>query len=219
MSMFLQVLDAVGRGQTIVSAFQEAVPEDVRGTMAAAVSGAVQARGISFNLVGFGSSMPPPSLPAGLTEKIQEKLAAVAGGKKDAASGPSLFLSSNDTHGTPLTGSVEHDKPNQGSSDPEKGSRKGTENRGSDDPTSNGTGKSKAEENGSVMAGSSDSKKAIPGKPEDVEVRANEGESSKQVFSEGDQGCCQLAISLFMSECVLLVEIDIARVCGFCDCW
>jgi hypothetical protein len=69
------------------------------------------------------------------------------------------------------------------------------------------------------MAGSSDSKKAIPGKPEDVEVRANEGESSKQVFSEGDQGCCQLAILLFMSECVLLVEIDIARVCGFCDCW
>ncbi|CAK9217031.1 unnamed protein product [Sphagnum troendelagicum] len=170
-----QVLDAVGRGQTIVSAFQEAVPEDVRGNMAAAVSGAVQARGISFNLVGFGSSMPPPSLPAGLTEKIQEKLAAVAGGKKDAASGPSLFLSSDDMHGTPLTGSVEHDKPNQGSSDPEKGNHKGTENRGSDDPTSNGTGKSKAEENGSVMAGSSESKKAIPGKPEDVEVHANEG--------------------------------------------
>ncbi|CAM6008624.1 unnamed protein product [Sphagnum balticum] len=170
-----QVLDAVGRGQTIVTAFQEAVPEDVRGNMAAAVSGAVQARGISFNLVGFGSSMPPPSLPAGLKEKIQEKLAAVAGGKKDAASGPSLFLSSDDMHGTPLTGSVEHDKPNQGSSDPEKGNRKGTENRGSDDPTSNGTGKSKAEGNGSVMASSSDSKKAIPGKPEDVEVRANEG--------------------------------------------
>lgn len=78
---WLQVLTAVGEGETIVTALQEAVPEDVRGNMAAAVSGAVQARGLSFNLVGFGKSMPPPSLPAGLIESIKGR---IAGGKKNS---------------------------------------------------------------------------------------------------------------------------------------
>jgi len=76
---WLQVLTAVGEGESIVAALQEAVPEDVRGNMAAAVSGAVQARGLSFNLVGFGKSMPPPRLPAGLIESIKGK---IAGGTK-----------------------------------------------------------------------------------------------------------------------------------------
>ncbi|XP_024544544.1 uncharacterized protein LOC112351260 [Selaginella moellendorffii] len=60
-----QVLDAVGRGETVITALQNAVPEDVRGKMAAAVSAAVQTRGISLKLVGFGDSVPAPTLPKG----------------------------------------------------------------------------------------------------------------------------------------------------------
>lgn len=90
----LQVLTAVGKGETIVSALQEAVPEDVRGSMAAAVSGAVQARGLNFNLVGFSKSMPAPSLPAGFIDKIKGKLTAVSHKKTEAPPGqvPTLGL-------------------------------------------------------------------------------------------------------------------------------
>lgn len=90
----LQVLTAVGKGQTIVSALQEAVPEDVRGSMAAAVSGAVQARGLNFNLVGFSKNMPAPSLPAGFIDKIKGKLTAISGQKTEDPPGqiPTLGL-------------------------------------------------------------------------------------------------------------------------------
>lgn len=81
----MQVLTAVGEGESILTALQEAVPEDVRGNMAAAVSGAVQARGLSFNLVGFGKGMPPPRLPAGLIENIKGK---ISGGKKKESTSP-----------------------------------------------------------------------------------------------------------------------------------
>lgn len=69
----VQVLTAVGEGETILTALQEAVPEDVRGNMATAVTGAVQARIPSFNLVGFGKRMPP-SLLLGFIDSIKKNL-------------------------------------------------------------------------------------------------------------------------------------------------
>lgn len=83
-----QVLKAVGEGESILTALQEAVPEEVRGSMAAAVSGAVQARGISFNLVGFGKKIPPPTLPTGLIDSIKGKLSSVSGGKEESVTNP-----------------------------------------------------------------------------------------------------------------------------------
>ncbi|KAI5073559.1 hypothetical protein GOP47_0011572 [Adiantum capillus-veneris] len=72
-----EVLEAVGRGETIVSALQEACPEDVREKMVTAVSAAVQARGISMKLAGFGKKMPAPKIPAGMVENIERKLSSL----------------------------------------------------------------------------------------------------------------------------------------------
>ncbi|KAH7422912.1 hypothetical protein KP509_12G031700 [Ceratopteris richardii] len=76
-----EVLEAVGRGASIVSALQEACPEDVREKMITAVSAAVQARGISLKLAGFGKNMPAPKIPAGMVENIQKKLSSLVHNK------------------------------------------------------------------------------------------------------------------------------------------
>ena len=120
---WLQVLTAVGEGETILTALQEAVPEDVRGNMAAAVSGAVQARGLSFNLVGFGKSMPPPRLPAGLIESIKGK---IAGGKKKESTPKTPHLpvdgpTSEETRDTNTTQAASSEKVDgEGHADPVK---------------------------------------------------------------------------------------------------
>lgn len=53
-----QVLNAVGRGETLITALQGAVPEEVCGKLTAAVSGAVQAQGINLKLTGLGKGFP-----------------------------------------------------------------------------------------------------------------------------------------------------------------
>ncbi|KAL3679674.1 hypothetical protein R1sor_022630 [Riccia sorocarpa] len=78
-----QVLEAVGRGESLVGALQEAVPEDVRGTMAGAVSAAVQAKGISFKTAGIKKPMQPPKLPDQLTEALKAKDAGANGSPPD----------------------------------------------------------------------------------------------------------------------------------------
>ncbi|MCO5576782.1 hypothetical protein L7F22_030602 [Adiantum nelumboides] len=98
----LSVLEAVGRGETIVSALQEACPEDVREKMATAASAAVQARGISMKLAGFGKNMPAPKLPAGMVEKIQQKLSSLVHDKSPTASmhGTAQIMSDPVAHGS-----------------------------------------------------------------------------------------------------------------------
>jgi hypothetical protein len=151
----MQVVTAVGRGETILTALQEAVPEDVRGSMAAAVSGAVQARGLSFNLVGFGKNMPPPSLPAGLISSIKGKLGAVSGRKNEiaAAQSPSPVSES------PPTGTGEPQKQNQ------EGHETGNNNIGDRSKESGSSEKSKTEDPKSEEHGPLDSQnsKTTPG--------------------------------------------------------
>ncbi|BBN10560.1 CAAX protease family protein [Marchantia polymorpha subsp. ruderalis] len=72
-----QVVEAVGRGESLVGALQEAVPEDVRGKISGAVSAAVQAKGISLKTAGFGDKIPAPQIPSGLTESLKAKLAGL----------------------------------------------------------------------------------------------------------------------------------------------
>ncbi|KAG6555819.1 hypothetical protein Mapa_002459 [Marchantia paleacea] len=81
-----QVLEAVGRGESLVGALQEAVPEDVRGKISGAVSAAVQAKGISLKTAGFGEKIPAPQLPAGLTESLKTKLAGLTASPGDSNS-------------------------------------------------------------------------------------------------------------------------------------
>ncbi|KAL2613381.1 hypothetical protein R1flu_025073 [Riccia fluitans] len=83
-----QVLEAVGRGETLVGALQEAVPEDVRGKMASAVSAAVQAKGISLKTAGI-KELHPPTLPSDFTESLSTKLAGVNGSPRDQPPGSS----------------------------------------------------------------------------------------------------------------------------------
>eukprot|EP01018_Ginkgo_biloba_P027793 Gb_23959 [translate_table: standard] len=75
-----QVLNAVGRGETLITALQGAVPEEVRGKLTAAVSGAVQVRGINLKLVGFNKTIPTPGLST-VKSKVEEKFSEVAKGK------------------------------------------------------------------------------------------------------------------------------------------
>ncbi|KAJ7565186.1 hypothetical protein O6H91_02G051900 [Diphasiastrum complanatum] len=116
-----QVLNAVERGETIVTALQGAVPADVRGKLIDAVFGAVKSRGISLELVGLGKGLSPPSLPEGVKEMIQEKLAAVAGKKHI----DDLVIANKDE----VINSDRHEPPNQGALDAQKALR----NVGEDD--------------------------------------------------------------------------------------
>lgn len=139
----MQVLTAVGKGETIVTALQEAVPEEVRGTMAAAVSGAVQARGLSFNLVGFGKNMPPPSLPAGLISSIKGKLETVSSRNKETVPVPSPSPVSE----SPPTGTGEPQKQNQDGHEI-KNSNSGDHSKESGSSENSKTEDHKAEEHG-----------------------------------------------------------------------
>lgn len=68
-----QVLNAVGRGETLITALQGAVPEEVSGKLTAAVSAAVQAQGINQKLTGLGKGLPTSSFPMDMKSNSQGK--------------------------------------------------------------------------------------------------------------------------------------------------
>lgn len=179
------MLSAVGRGESVIQALQEAVPEEVRGSMATAVSGAVQARGMSFNLVGFGKNMPPPSLPAGLTDSINKRLAAVAGGKQDAVSGPSPVPVPE----LQPTSSVDQDKPTQGVPAPGKLSSNIQENQGSESRNSS-IEKIKPEDTKWETQSPSDisNSKPTPGGGGEGEADGNMNRSNAKMEKSDDEG-------------------------------
>ncbi|KAK3213326.1 hypothetical protein Dsin_018032 [Dipteronia sinensis] len=80
-----KVLTAVGQGETFMNALQDAVPEDVRGKLTAAVSGIVHTEGINLKfdkLLGIGNNNVSQ-----LKSKIQEKvegLSNTGSGHKDS---------------------------------------------------------------------------------------------------------------------------------------
>ena len=70
-------MEAVGRGETIVTALQAACPEDVREKMTTAIAAAVQARGINLARAGFGKSIPAPNISESTVKEIKQKLSSV----------------------------------------------------------------------------------------------------------------------------------------------
>ncbi|XP_028069999.1 uncharacterized protein LOC114272477 isoform X1 [Camellia sinensis] len=75
-----KVLMAVGQGETVVKALQDAVPEDVRGKLTAAVSEILHNQGTNFKLDGFLNINRIPNVASGLKSKIQENVELSSGG-------------------------------------------------------------------------------------------------------------------------------------------
>ncbi|GLJ10762.1 hypothetical protein SUGI_0134500 [Cryptomeria japonica] len=88
-----QVLNAVGRGETLITALQSAVPEEVRGKITAAVTGAVQTGGLNIKLAGLRKGSPSSSLPMDMN--IQEKIAEVSKGNVNGVATDNFFGSSS----------------------------------------------------------------------------------------------------------------------------
>ncbi|KAL1805018.1 hypothetical protein ACET3Z_028086 [Daucus carota] len=81
-----KVLNAVGKGETLMQALQEAVPEDVREKLTTSVSGIMQNRGSNLN---FGSLLNIghiPDMASGLDSKIQGKILSPVGKADDSHS-------------------------------------------------------------------------------------------------------------------------------------
>ncbi|XP_051131125.1 uncharacterized protein LOC127251464 isoform X2 [Andrographis paniculata] len=115
----MKVLNAVGQGETLVKALQDAVPEDVRGKLTAAVSGIMQSQGsnVKFDkLLNLGNF---PDVASGLNSKFLEKMRKTkANGDGDVSS-----LGKRVTANSPEDGSLKSDhnsdKPS-GDTDSEK---------------------------------------------------------------------------------------------------
>ncbi|KAH9305683.1 hypothetical protein KI387_010087, partial [Taxus chinensis] len=90
-----QVLNAVGRGETLITALQNAVPEEVRGKLTAAVSGAVQVGGTNLKLVGLRKGSPTSSLLMDMNSTSQEKISEIPNGNEDGTAVDSLSSSSS----------------------------------------------------------------------------------------------------------------------------
>ncbi|KAF7836838.1 Embryogenesis-associated protein EMB8 isoform B [Senna tora] len=91
-----KVLTAVGQGETLMKALQDAVPEDVRGKLTAAVSGILHTQGtnMKFDRVLSVAQAPPNTLPG---RKNQEKFTGVSGseGLSEDQSSSNQMKSSN----------------------------------------------------------------------------------------------------------------------------
>ncbi|KAG8376268.1 hypothetical protein BUALT_Bualt09G0045600 [Buddleja alternifolia] len=68
-----KVLNAVGQGETLVKALQDAVPEDVRGKLTSVVSGILQSRGSNLKFDKLLSLGHIPDVASGLNPEMQEK--------------------------------------------------------------------------------------------------------------------------------------------------
>ena len=70
-----QVLTAVGQGETLIKALEDAVPEDVRGKLTDAVTGILHARGSKLKIDRIlNISQAPESLSGKRTKKNSEYL-------------------------------------------------------------------------------------------------------------------------------------------------
>lgn len=84
-----KVLAAVGQGETVMQALQDAVPEDVRGKLSTAVSGILSTQGTNLNFEGLLRIGQIPNVSSGLKSKIQEEIGLTSSGEgmhKDAHS-------------------------------------------------------------------------------------------------------------------------------------
>ncbi|PIN26102.1 Alpha/beta hydrolase [Handroanthus impetiginosus] len=68
-----KVLNAVGQGETLIKALQDAVPEEVRGKLTTAVSGILQSHGSNLKFGKLLSLGHVPDVASGLKSKVPEK--------------------------------------------------------------------------------------------------------------------------------------------------
>lgn len=87
-----KVFDAVGKGETVMKALQDAVPEDVRGKLTASLSGIMLAQGDSIRQ-GIESI---PNISIGLKSKIQEKISSSYSGDEIQKSDDSAHSNSQE---------------------------------------------------------------------------------------------------------------------------
>ncbi|XP_059431878.1 uncharacterized protein LOC132165366 isoform X2 [Corylus avellana] len=74
-----KVLTAVDQGETLKKALEDAVPEDVREKLTAAVSGILHTQGTHLNFDGLPDISRIPDVSSGLRAKIQEKVTGISG--------------------------------------------------------------------------------------------------------------------------------------------
>jgi hypothetical protein len=70
-------LTAVDQGETLMKALEDAVPEDVRGKLTAAVSGIMHTQGTHLKFDGLLDISRIPDVSSGLRSKIQEKVRGI----------------------------------------------------------------------------------------------------------------------------------------------
>ncbi|ERN05508.1 uncharacterized protein LOC18433688 [Amborella trichopoda] len=68
-----KVLNAVGQGETLMKALEEAVPPEVRGKLTSAVNEIVQAQGKTLNLTGLMKTRLFPNITSEMKSKVQDK--------------------------------------------------------------------------------------------------------------------------------------------------
>ncbi|XP_059634677.1 uncharacterized protein LOC132277006 isoform X2 [Cornus florida] len=81
-----KVLTAVGQGETLMTALQDAVPEDVRGKLTSAVSGILHNQGTNLNFDKLLNVSQIPNMASALNPKFQEQgggLSNTEGGHED----------------------------------------------------------------------------------------------------------------------------------------
>ncbi|KAL2481925.1 alpha/beta-Hydrolases superfamily protein [Abeliophyllum distichum] len=78
-----KVLNAVGQGETLMKALQDAVPEDVRGKLTTTVSGILQSQGSNLKFERLLSLGHKSDVAAGLNSKVLEKVRLSKGGGDD----------------------------------------------------------------------------------------------------------------------------------------
>ncbi|KAM7513497.1 hypothetical protein LguiA_003080 [Lonicera macranthoides] len=84
-----KVLAAMGQGETLMTALQDAVPEDVRGKLTTAVSGILHNPGSNLKLDGLLNVSQMPDVASGLKSRLQESvggLSRAAGSNEDPSS-------------------------------------------------------------------------------------------------------------------------------------
>ncbi|XP_058215427.1 uncharacterized protein LOC131326609 isoform X2 [Rhododendron vialii] len=79
-----KVLNAVGQGETVMKAFQDAVPEDVREKFTTAASGILRNRGANLKLDSHLNIGPIPTVPSEIQSEMNERAGvSSAGGYED----------------------------------------------------------------------------------------------------------------------------------------
>lgn len=93
--LYMQVLTAVGQGETVLKALQDAVPEDVREKLTTSVSGILHAQGPHKKLNELLDISRIPRVSSGLKLKMEEKTSNMDGALQDQHSSDQMKKNDN----------------------------------------------------------------------------------------------------------------------------